>query len=45
MYRQMIESGSAKAADCLGCGKCEEICPQHLEIRKQLELSARLFEH
>lgn len=44
MYRQIIENGSGKAADCLKCGKCEEICPQHLEIRKLLELTARLFE-
>ena len=25
-----------KPGDCLGCGKCEEICPQKLNIREQL---------
>ena len=43
LYCQVIENGSAKAADCLKCGKCEEICPQHLEIRKLLELTSRFF--
>lgn len=30
------------AADCLGCGACENICPQGIEIRKQLETVAKL---
>jgi len=30
--------GQKKAADaCLQCGECEPKCPQHLEIRRQLE--------
>ncbi len=24
------------AKDCIKCGKCEEVCPQHIQIRKEL---------
>ena len=30
--------------DCLKCGKCEKICPQHLPIRKLLEEVAKEFD-
>jgi predicted aldo/keto reductase-like oxidoreductase len=35
-YARMM--GQKKAADaCIQCGECEPKCPQHLEIRRQLE--------
>lgn len=29
------------ASDCIKCGACERICPQHIDIRKNLERIAR----
>lgn len=33
-----------KASDCIGCGLCENICPQHLKIRDHLKTVASYFE-
>lgn len=33
-----------KAGDCVKCGKCEEMCPQHLKVRELLETVAEHFE-
>lgn len=33
-----------RASDCIGCGKCERVCPQHLEIRKHLADVAEAFD-
>ena len=33
-----------KASDCVKCGKCESVCPQHLPIRQLLENVAKEFE-
>lgn len=29
--------GRKPANECLKCGKCEQVCPQHISIRKELE--------
>ncbi len=44
-YNNVITgSGHGKASDCIRCGKCEKVCPQHLEIRKLLQTVAETFE-
>ncbi len=38
------EEGVGKASECIKCGKCEKICPQHLTIRAYLEDVAKSLE-
>ncbi len=35
--------GRKKACECIKCGACEEACPQHIQIRDELEKAAKLF--
>ena len=32
-----LRKNSTAASNCVGCGKCEKHCPQHIEIRKNLK--------
>lgn len=43
-YRNHTGAGRGKASDCIGCGQCERVCPQHLEIRSLLKKVAEQFE-
>ena len=43
-YENILTRDHGKASDCLKCGKCEKICPQHLPIRELLEKVAAEFE-
>ena len=31
-YNSVISQGNGRAADCIACGQCESVCPQHLPI-------------
>ena len=43
-YYETYIHNHARASDCIGCGKCEKICPQHLPIRQYLKDVAKAFE-
>lgn len=43
-YYSIHTQTSGKASDCIKCGKCELICPQHLKIRDLLVEVASTFE-
>lgn len=44
-YNNVHTVHNGKASDCVKCGKCEKVCPQHLKIRDLLEDVAKEFEH
>ena len=39
-----LRKNSTAASNCVGCGKCESHCPQHIEIRKQLKQASKELE-
>ena len=44
-YNNIITGdGHGKASECVRCGKCEKVCPQHLPIRELLQKVASTFE-
>lgn len=44
MYYENLTRTHGKASECLKCGKCEKLCPQHLTIRRYLEDVAKTLE-
>ena len=34
----VIGHGKKRAGECVKCGKCEQVCPQHIAIREELAL-------
>jgi len=43
-YYENYTVQNGKPSDCVGCGKCEEICPQHLPVRKYLKEVGQYFD-
>ena len=43
-YARELTKESGKASDCIGCGRCTDVCPQHLDIPALLQEAAEVFE-
>ena len=40
----MMRKNSAAASNCIECGKCEQVCPQHIKIRDELKAARKVLE-
>ncbi len=43
-YYANVSAVHGRPGDCIKCGRCESMCPQHLKIRELLQEVARHFE-
>ena len=43
-YNNVYTGAGRRASDCVQCGRCEKVCPQHLPIRRLLTEIAAEFE-
>lgn len=43
-YAGLLSQGCGKASDCIACGQCEGVCPQHLPIIELLKDAAARFD-
>ena len=43
-YNNLIASGNGRASECIGCGQCEGVCPQHLPIIELLKEASGMLD-
>ena len=43
-YQGLVAQGHGRASDCVACGQCEGVCPQHLPIIELLKEAAEAFD-
>ena len=43
-FYQGLTTRSGKASDCIGCGQCERVCPQHLPIISLMKEASELLD-
>ena len=43
-FYSALAARSAKASDCVSCGQCESVCPQHLPIIKLMQEAAEILD-
>lgn len=43
-YAGLLAAGSRRASECIACGNCESVCPQHIEIVRLLKEASDLLD-
>ncbi len=43
-YKGLLRQGSGRASECISCGQCESVCPQHLPIMELMTEAAEKLE-
>ena len=44
MIKEVYPMAHKIGPECIGCGACEDVCPQHIEIVGHLEKAKELFD-
>ena len=44
MMTTLMRKTQTSAGNCVGCGKCEQHCPQHIAIRQELKNAQKELE-